>query len=96
LPSCTVLKFHWSSGPAIPEGKKETTLELVGPAYVHGFMDGQGMNWAEEGQAVKSNFRFGEGGQDAVKYTADLPFRENKSQVQTTATSMMEVLEAHD
>lgn len=50
LPPCTVLKSHWSSGPAISEGNKETTLELVGPAYVHGFMDDQGMNWAEKGR----------------------------------------------
>jgi len=37
----------------------------------------------------------GEGGRDAVKYTADLPFCGNKSQVQPTAATMVEVLEAH-
>jgi len=42
---------------------------------------------------VKSNFHTPV--KEDVKYTADLPFCGNKSQVQPTAATIVEVLEAH-
>jgi hypothetical protein len=42
--------------PRLWKGNAEETFEPVGPAYVHGFMDGQAMKWAKEGRLQSSTF----------------------------------------
>lgn len=39
-----------------PHPKNESEYYLVGPAYVHGFMDREAMTWLEEGRLKKQVF----------------------------------------